>query len=173
MRRKDSEAAKNHGKLTPHQAWHGHCQKVQRRRTGMKKILVSVVCFVALSLTAIPAGAQTRSRCTTNRTTYDRRYDRQTRYNNQVYRNDAYNSSVYRNSDYYGNSGYYQNGRYYDNRSVWDRSRDKITTAAGAGGGALIGGMFGGTKGAIIGAIAGGGAAAVYTYKIRDKYRRY
>jgi hypothetical protein len=33
--------------------------------------------------------------------------------------------------------------------------------------------MFGGTKGAIIGAIAGGGAAAVYTYKIRDKYPRY
>jgi len=144
----------------------------------MKKIMLSIVCLVALSLMAIPVGAQTRSRCTTNRTSYDRRYDRQGRYDNQVYRNDAYrdggyNNSVYRNSDYYGNSGYYGNGGYYDNRSVWQRSRNKITTAAGAGGGALIGGMLGGTKGAIIGAIAGGGGAAVYTYKIRDKYRRY
>ena len=63
------------------------------------------------------------------------------------------------------------NGYYGDNRSVWDRSRDKITTAAGAGGGAIIGRMIGGTRGAIVGAIAGGGAAALYTYKIRDKYR--
>lgn len=144
----------------------------------MKKIMLSVVCLMALGLTAIPAGAQTRSRCTTNRTAYDRRYDRQGRYNSQVYRNDTYrssvyNNSVYRSSNYYGNSGYYGNGGYYDNRSVWQRSRDKVTTAAGAGGGALIGGMFGGTKGAIIGAIAGGGGAALYTYKIRDKYRRY
>jgi hypothetical protein len=173
LRRPNSEAAKNHGKLNPHQRGTVIAKMFSEGEQGMKKILVSVVCFVALSLTAIPAGAQTRSRCTTNRTTYDRRYDRQSRYNNQVYRNDTYNSSVYRNSDYYGNSGYYQNGRYYDNRSVWDRSRDKITTAAGAGGGALLGGLFGGTKGAIIGAIAGGGAAAVYTYKIRDKYPRY
>jgi len=144
----------------------------------MKKLLVSVVCFVALSMTALPVGAQTRSRCTTNRTSYDRRDDRQGRYNNQVYRNETYrsgnyNSSVYRNSGYSGNSGYYGNGGYYDNRSVWDRSRDKITTAAGVGAGALLGGAFGGRKGAIIGAIAGGGSAALYTYKIRDKYPRY
>ena len=56
-------------------------------------------------------------------------------------------------------------------RSVWDRHRDKITTAGGAGGGALLGAMIGGKKGAIIGAIAGGGAAALYTYKLRDKNR--
>jgi len=144
----------------------------------MKKLLVSVVCFVALSMTAIPVGAQTRSRCTTNRTNYDRRYDRQGRSNNQVYSNEtyrsgSYNSSVYRNSGYSGNSGYYGNGSYYDNRSVWDRSRNKITTAAGVGAGALLGGVFGGRKGALIGAIAGGGSAALYTYKIRDKYPRY
>ncbi|HEX6283782.1 MAG TPA: hypothetical protein VFZ71_02865 [Pyrinomonadaceae bacterium] len=68
-------------------------------------------------------------------------------------------------------------------RSVWDRHRDKLTTAAGAGAGALVGAMVGGKKGAIIGAIAGGGGAALYTYKLRDKdkdrwrnrryYRRY
>ena len=56
-------------------------------------------------------------------------------------------------------------------RSVWDRHRDKITTAAGAGGGALLGAAIGGKKGAIIGAIVGGGGAALYTYGIRDKDR--
>ena len=60
-------------------------------------------------------------------------------------------------------------GNWDRNRSTWDRHRDKITTAAGAGGGALLGAMIGGKKGAIIGAIAGGGGAALYTYKLRDK----
>jgi hypothetical protein len=145
----------------------------------MKRLIASIVCLVALSFAAVPVGAQTRSRCTNNRTSYDRRYDRSSRvYNSQLYRsnsyrNGGYNNQVYNNSGYYDNSGYYGNDGNYDNRSVWQRSRDKITTAAGAGGGALIGGMIGGKRGAIIGAIAGGGAAAVYTYKIRDKYRRY
>jgi len=173
LRRKDSQPAKNRRKLTPSQRGTVIAKTFSEGEQGMKKILVSVVCFVALSLTAIPVGAQTRSRCTTNRTTYDRRYDRQGRYNNQVYRNETYRSSAYRNSDYYGNSGYYGNGGYYDNRSVWNRSRDKITTAAGVGAGALLGGAFGGKKGALIGAIAGGGSAALYTYKIRNKYPRY
>ncbi len=63
--------------------------------------------------------------------------------------------------------------RYDDNRSIWDKHRDKITTAGGAVGGAVIGGLIGGKKGAIIGAIAGGGGAAVYTYKVRNKDRNY
>ena len=58
-------------------------------------------------------------------------------------------------------------------RSVWDQHRDKITTAGGAVGGALLGGLVGGKKGALIGAITGGGGAAIYTYKIREKNRRY
>ena len=114
----------------------------------MKKGLITLVCLIALSVTAIPAGAQTRLR------RYDQRYDQ------RVYSGRRYNSN------------------WYDNRSVWDKHRDKITTAAGAGGGALLGGLFGGTTGAIIGAIAGGGGAALYTYKLRDRnkdyrYRRY
>ena len=133
----------------------------------MKKIMLSVVCLLALTFTAIPVGAQTRSRCTSNRTSYDRRYDRQSRYNNQVYRNDAYRNGGYNNSGYYGNNGYY------DNRSVWQRSRDKITTAGGVAAGTVICGLIGGQKGAIIGAIAGGGGAALYTYKIRNRYPRY
>ena len=67
---------------------------------------------------------------------------------------------------------------YYDygqtrGRSFWQKHRDKLTVAMGAGGGALLGGLLGGKKGALIGAIAGGGGAAVYTYKIRNKNRRW
>jgi hypothetical protein len=54
-------------------------------------------------------------------------------------------------------------------RSFWQKHRDKLTTAAGVGAGALIGGVAGGKKGAAIGALAGGGGAAVYTYGIRKK----
>lgn len=61
-------------------------------------------------------------------------------------------------------------GRY---GSVWDRHRDKITTAGGAVGGAIIGGLLGGKKGAAIGAVTGGAGAAVYTYKIRNRNRRF
>ena len=66
-----------------------------------------------------------------------------------------------------------QQTRYDGDRSVWDKHRDKITTAGGAVGGAILGGLIGGKKGAVIGAIAGGGGAAVYTYKVRDKGRGY
>jgi hypothetical protein len=139
----------------------------------MKKITLSIVCLLAVTFAAIPASAQTRARWSNRGATYNRRYDHNNRvYSNQVYRNDAYRGSVYsdrryNNNVYYGNNGYY--GR---DRSVWDRSRDKITTAAGAGGGALIGSIIGGKKGAIIGALTGGGAAAIYTYGIRDKHHR-
>ena len=56
-------------------------------------------------------------------------------------------------------------------RSFWQKHRDKLTTAGGAGAGALIGGIAGGKKGALIGAAVGGGGAAVYTYGIRKRRR--
>ena len=66
---------------------------------------------------------------------------------------------------------------YYDytpqKRSFWQKHRDKLTVAAGAGGGALIGGLLGGKKGAAIGALAGGGGSALYTYKLRKRSPRY
>lgn len=57
-------------------------------------------------------------------------------------------------------------------RSFWSKHRDKLTVAAGAGGGAVIGGLIGGKKGAAIGALAGGGGSALYTYKLRKKAPR-
>jgi hypothetical protein len=56
-------------------------------------------------------------------------------------------------------------------RSFWQKHRDKLTTAGGAGVGALIGGVAGGGKGALIGAGVGGGGAAVYTYGVRKRRR--
>ena len=56
-------------------------------------------------------------------------------------------------------------------RSFWQKHRDKLTTAGGAGAGAVIGGIAGGKKGALIGAAVGGGGAAVYTYGIRKRRR--
>jgi hypothetical protein len=58
-------------------------------------------------------------------------------------------------------------------RSFWQKHRDKLTVAMGTGGGALIGGLIGGKKGAGIGALAGAGGSALYTYKLRDRSRRY
>ena len=117
----------------------------------MKNLLAAFVCLVVLTATALPVGAQTRN----TRGYRDRSYtvDQQSRYDRS---RRAYD-------DYYG-----------DDRSVWQRHRDKITTAGGAAGGAIIGGLIGGKKGAAIGAITGGAGAAIYTYKIRKKdQRRY
>jgi hypothetical protein len=68
---------------------------------------------------------------------------------------------------------YDYNQRQPQKRSFWQKHRDKLTVAAGTGGGALLGGLIGGKKGALIGALAGGGGSALYTYKIRKKNRRY
>jgi hypothetical protein len=88
---------------------------------------------------------------------------------------------VYRTRTVRSRSSNYDNSRqvYYDynnqprKRSFWQKHRDKLTVAAGAGGGALLGGLIGGKKGALIGALAGGGGSALYTYKIRKRNRRY
>ena len=67
---------------------------------------------------------------------------------------------------------------YYDyqqprKRSFWQKHRDKLTVAMGTGGGAILGGVIGGKKGAAIGALAGAGGSALYTYKLRNRNRRY
>jgi hypothetical protein len=78
--------------------------------------------------------------------------------------------TVYRNSA--PRRVYYDYGQT-KGRSFWQKHRDKLTVAMGAGGGALIGGLIGGKKGAGIGALAGGGGSALYTYKLRKRNRNY
>jgi hypothetical protein len=58
-------------------------------------------------------------------------------------------------------------------RSFWQKHRDKLTVAMGTGGGAALGALIGGKKGAAIGALAGAGGSALYTYKLRNRNRRY
>ena len=132
----------------------------------MKKLLATLFSLVVLSMAVLPVAAQTRGRsCTNNQTTYSRygdRYDRNTNYDPR------YDTNVYRNDQ-----NVYDNIYGYDNRSIWQKHRDKITTAGGAAVGAVLGGVIGGKRGAIIGAVTGGAGAAAYTYKIRDRYRRY
>ena len=67
---------------------------------------------------------------------------------------------------------------YYDyqqpkGRSFWQKHRDKLTVAIGTGAGAALGGIIGGKKGAAIGALSGAGGSALYTYKLRNRNRRY
>lgn len=87
---------------------------------------------------------------------------------------------VYRNAGRsYARSSSGNRQVYYDyqtqprKRSFWQKHRDKLTVAMGAGGGAAVGALIGGKKGAAIGALAGGGGSALYTYKIRKRDNRY
>ena len=138
----------------------------------MKKLIATIVTLIVLSMAALPVAAQTRGRCANRSTNNGRTYTSDGRYQDGRYRNDAYRTGVYSN-DSYTNNVYNDDSYYGQDRSVWDKHRDKITTAGGAVGGALLGGLIGGKKGALIGAITGGAGAAVYTYKIRDKNNRY
>jgi len=58
-------------------------------------------------------------------------------------------------------------------RTFWQKHRDKLTTAIGAGTGAIVGGAVGGGRGAAVGTLVGGGGSALYTYKIRKRHRTY
>lgn len=92
----------------------------------------------------------------------------------------AYNQPrvVYRNSGTVARNSSSSRRVYYDyqqprKRSFWQKHRDKLTVAMGTGAGAILGGVIGGKKGAGIGALAGAGGSALYTYKIRNRNRRY
>jgi hypothetical protein len=61
----------------------------------------------------------------------------------------------------------------YEKPSFYKRHRNLINIAIGTGAGALLGGLIGGKKGALIGTAAGAGGAALYTYKLNPKTRRY
>jgi hypothetical protein len=89
---------------------------------------------------------------------------------NVVYRPATRTRTVYRSAA--PRRVYYDYGQR-SGRSFWQKHRDKLTVAMGAGGGALLGGLIGGKRGAGIGALAGGGGSALYTYKIRKRNRNY
>jgi hypothetical protein len=91
--------------------------------------------------------------------------------NRVVYRNAPARRSYSRASN--SRQVYYDYNNQPRKRSFWQKHRDKLTVAMGAGGGALIGSLIGGKKGAAIGALTGGGGAAVYTYGIRKRNRNY
>lgn len=109
----------------------------------MKRFLGIVMSLILLAGASVPALAQTSRGRYSRRTTDGRRYENSRRIYND--RRD---------------------------RSLWDRSRDKLTVAAGTGAGAAIGGLAGGQKGAIIGALLGAGGSALYTYKLRNRNDR-
>ena len=114
----------------------------------MKKIAIAFMSLVLMAAVAFPAAA-----CPRHRRAHHARTAYASRYNNS-------------------RSAYYSYGQP-RHRSFWQKHRDKLTVAMGTGGGALLGGLIGGKKGAAIGALAGGGGSALYTYKIRNRNRRY
>lgn len=61
----------------------------------------------------------------------------------------------------------------YKRPNFYQRHRNIINVGIGAAAGALLGGLIGGKKGALIGTAAGAGGAALYTYKLNPKTRRY
>lgn len=61
----------------------------------------------------------------------------------------------------------------YEKPSFYKRHRNLINIGIGTAAGAIIGGLIGGKKGALIGTAAGAGGAALYTYKLNPKTRRY
>ena len=123
----------------------------------MKRILGALLSLVLIAAASAPAWAKgQKKRLDSGRASAARRYDDSRRV-------------------YYDYEDERYDERYDGDRSVWERSRDKITVAGGAAAGAVVGGLAGGKKGAIIGALIGAGGSAVYTYKVRDRNdgRRY
>lgn len=123
----------------------------------MRKFLVLALSFVVFAV-LLPMSAEAQS-CKRKGVG-----SRGTNYGVAGYR--TYNR---RNNSRYAARGYSSQRR----PSVYRRHRNLINIGIGAGSGAVIGGLAGGRRGAGWGALAGAGAAAVYTYKINPKQRRY
>lgn len=120
----------------------------------MKRLLALLVCLILLAGSALPVMACKRHRRAY--AGYSRRY--QPRYSRTAY------NRGYTQRTYYG---------YNQRRSFWQRHRDALTLAIGTGGGTAVGGLLGGRRGAGYGALVGLGSSALYTYKLRDRRRRY
>ncbi len=129
----------------------------------MKKLIVSLMCLIVFAAAAIPAEA-----CARHHRHSSSRYAR----SNYSRGNSRYATSA--SNGRYNNSrnAYYSYGQPRQ-RTFWQKHRDKLTLAGGTAGGALVGGLVGGHKGAAIGALSGAGSSALYTYKLRNRNRRY
>ncbi len=119
----------------------------------MKRVLGLALCVLMFAGSAIPTLACKRHR--RSFASYGYRYRPQ-------YRRVSY----YRSSP---STSYYV----YRRPSFWQRHRDALTLAIGTGGGAGVGALLGGRRGAGIGSLVGLGSSALYTYKLRDRRRRY
>jgi len=92
----------------------------------------------------------------------------------QVNSTNVVSNGTRRHSSRYSNGrSYYDYGNQPRGRTFWQKHRDKLTVAGGAGAGALVGGLIGGKRGAGVGLLAGGAGSALYTYKLRHKRHRY
>jgi hypothetical protein len=122
----------------------------------MKRLLAVFVCLILLAGSATPALACRRHHRSyaSYRTRYQPRYSRTAYYRGYTSPSRSYYS-------------------YRDRRSFWQRHRDALTLAIGTGGGAAVGGLLGGRRGAGIGSLVGLGSSALYTYNLRNRYRRY
>jgi hypothetical protein len=118
----------------------------------VKRLLGLVLCLTLFGATAESAFACRKHRRSSSS------YATQTSYRRAAY--NRYNST----RTYY---------TYAPKRSFWQRHRDALTLAIGTGGGAAVGGLLGGRRGAGIGSLVGLGSSALYTYKLRDRRRRY
>jgi hypothetical protein len=118
----------------------------------VKRILALLVCLVVFTASAAPALA-----CRRHHRSYASYGNRPLRYRRVAYR-------TYPTRSYYA---------YHSRRSFWQRHRDALTMAIGTGGGTGVGALLGGRRGAGIGALAGLGSSALYTYKLRNRHRRY
>jgi hypothetical protein len=126
-----------------------------KRRWIVKRLLALFVCLVLFTGAALPVQARRHHR----RSYASCRCRCHPRRSRAHYRRYAYQRRTYY--------------AYRQRRSFWQRHRDALTLAIGTGGGAAIGGLLGGRRGAGYGALAGLGGSALYTYKLRDRRRRY
>ncbi|MEO6589272.1 MAG: hypothetical protein ABIP06_08190 [Pyrinomonadaceae bacterium] len=58
-------------------------------------------------------------------------------------------------------------------KRIYRNHRNLVNVGIGTAAGAILGGLIGGKKGALLGTAAGAGGAALYTYKINPKTKRY